>query len=56
MSLDFIKSLFGREVLDPAEVFEIIKIDSDYVSTMQIKNRTLKKMVEAVCYEYKLED
>lgn len=56
MSLDFLKSLCGEEKLTTADVFEVIKIDADYISTMQIKNRTLKKILDSVCHEYKLEE
>ena len=37
-------------------MFEVLRIDADYISTLQIKNRTLKKMMELVNIRYKLEE
>ena len=56
MSLQFLRSVFGTWEPNSADVFEVIRIDSDYISTMQIKNRTLKKMLDTACCEYKLEE
>lgn len=57
MSLNFLSSLArssGQE-LSKEDIFELIKVDADYISNLQIKNRTLKRMVDAMCDSYSLE-